>query len=147
VIRRAGRVGARRWSGVIRRADFLDCSWGFRPGRSAHEALAEVRRNIKSGREEAYDADLSSYFDGIPHDELLKCVRMRVTDRSVLKLLRMWLEAPVVEPSGGDEGAEGEPAEVGYAARRSGSKMFGPDLAGRGDLAPAREACTSTGLT
>ena len=84
-------------------ADFLDCSWGFRPRRSAHEALAEVRRNIKSGREEVCDADLSSYFDSIPHDKLLKCVRMRVTDRSVIKLLRMWLEAPVVEPSDGDE--------------------------------------------
>jgi RNA-directed DNA polymerase len=84
-------------------ADFLDCSWGFRPRRSAHEALAEVRRNIKSGREAVYDADLSSYFDSIPHDKLMKCVRMRVTDRSVLKLLRMWLEAPVVEPSDGDE--------------------------------------------
>jgi RNA-directed DNA polymerase len=84
-------------------ADFLDCSWGFRPKRSAHEALAEVRRNIKSGREAVYDADLSSYFDSIPHEKLLKCVRMRVTDRSVIKLLRMWLEAPVVEPSDGDE--------------------------------------------
>jgi RNA-directed DNA polymerase len=84
-------------------ADFLDCSWGFRPRRSAHEALAEVRRNIKSGREEVYDADLSSYFDSIPHDKLMKCVRMRVTDRSVIKLLRMWLEAPVVESSDGDE--------------------------------------------
>lgn len=80
-------------------ADFLDCSWGFRPGRSAHEALAEVRRNILAGRKAVYDADLSSYFDSIPHDKLMACVRMRVADRSVLKLIKMWLMAPVVEPS------------------------------------------------
>lgn len=80
-------------------ADFLDCSWGFRPGRSAHEALAEVRRNILAGRKVVYDADLSSYFDSIPHDKLMACVRMRVADRSVLKLIKTWLTAPVVEPS------------------------------------------------
>lgn len=87
-------------------ADFLDCSWGFRPGRSAHEALAEVRRNILEGRTAVYDADLSTYFDSIPHDKLMKCLRMRVVDRSVLKLIRMWLRAPVVEPSGGPGGNE-----------------------------------------
>ena len=86
-------------------ADFLDCSWGFRPGRSAHEALAEVRRNILEGRKAVYDADLSTYFDSIPHDKLMKCLRMRVVDRSVLKLIRMWLTAPVVEPSDGQDGS------------------------------------------
>ncbi len=81
-------------------ADFLDCSYGFRPGRSAHDALKEVHKNLKQGRKAVYDADLSAYFDSIPHDKLMKCLQMRITDRSVLKLIRMWLKAPVVEPKG-----------------------------------------------
>jgi RNA-directed DNA polymerase len=82
-------------------ADFLDCSFGFRPKRSAHQALAEIRKNLQAGRREVYDADLQSYFDAIPHEKLLACVRMRVVDRSVLGLLRMWLKALVVEEGGG----------------------------------------------
>jgi len=79
-------------------ADFLNCSFGFRPGRSAHQALAEIHDNLQKGYREVYDADLQSYFDTIPHDKLMACVRMRVVDRSVLGLIRMWLEAVVVEP-------------------------------------------------
>jgi len=82
-------------------ADFLDCSYGFRPKRSAHDALAEVRQHLKSGLRSAYDADLKGYFDSIPHDKLLKCLRMRIVDRSVLKLIRMWLRAPVVDQGRG----------------------------------------------
>jgi RNA-directed DNA polymerase len=82
-------------------ADFLACSYGFRPQRNAHQALAEIRRNLKQGRQEVYDADLSSYFDTIPHDKLMACVRKRVTDRSVLHLIQMWLSAVVVEPGEG----------------------------------------------
>jgi RNA-directed DNA polymerase len=79
-------------------ADFEDCSYGFRPGRNAHQALEEIRQQLLAGRTTVYDADLKGYFDSIPHDKLMACVQMRVTDGSVLKLIRMWLEAPVVEP-------------------------------------------------
>jgi RNA-directed DNA polymerase len=80
-------------------ADFLDCSYGFRPGRSAHQALEEIRGHMQAGYQAVYDADLKGYFDSIPHSQLLACVRMRVVDRSVLQLIRMWLEAPIVERS------------------------------------------------
>jgi RNA-directed DNA polymerase len=80
--------------------DFEDCSYEFRPGRSAHQALEEIRGHVQAGYQAVYDADLKGYFDSIPHDKLLACVRMRVVDRSVLKLIRMWLETPVVEPAG-----------------------------------------------
>ena len=78
-------------------ADFLECSHGFRPGRSAHGAIEEIRQNIRQGRSHIYDADLKGYFDTIPHDKLMACAGMRVTDRSVLGLLRQWLRAPIIE--------------------------------------------------
>ena len=78
-------------------ADFLDCSFGFRPGKSAHQAVDAIRDDLESGRKAVYDADLKGYFDSIPHDKLLKCLEMRIADRSVLKLIRMWLRAPVIE--------------------------------------------------
>jgi len=87
-------------------ADFLDCSYGFRPGRSAHQALEEIRGHLKAGYQAVYDADLKGYFDSIPHSQLLACVRARIADRSVLKMIRMWLEAPVVEEEGGRGGGK-----------------------------------------
>ena len=78
-------------------ADFLECSYGFRPERNAHQALTEIRNHVKAGFTEVYDADLKGYFDTIPHDKLMAGLRMRIADRSVLKLIRMWLQAPVVE--------------------------------------------------
>jgi len=87
-------------------ADFEDCSYGFRPGRSAHQALNVIRQNLLQGFTAVYDADLKAYFDSIPHEKLMACLRMRIADRSVLKLIRMWLEAPVVDPStGGKNGS------------------------------------------
>ena len=87
-------------------SDFLDCSYGFRPGRNAHQALAEIRGHLQAGRQAVYDADLKSYFDTISHEKLLACLRHRVTDRSVLGLIRMWLEAVVVEPGGNGTGGK-----------------------------------------
>lgn len=78
-------------------ADFEDCSYGFRRGRSAHQALEAIRQGLKEGLTAIYDADLKGYYDSIPQDKLLACVRMRVADRSVLSLIRMWLEAPIME--------------------------------------------------
>jgi len=78
-------------------ADFVDSSYGFRPGRSAHQAVDAIRAQLQAGRREVYDADLQGYFDTIPHDQLLKCVRMRIVDRSVLSLIQAWLKSPVVE--------------------------------------------------
>jgi RNA-directed DNA polymerase len=89
--------------------DFEDCSYGFRPGRSAHDALEEIRGHIKSGFCAVYDADLKGYFDSIPQDKLVACLRMRITDRHVLKLIRMWLEAPVAGESGGSGGGGAAP--------------------------------------
>lgn len=78
-------------------ADFEDCSYGFRPERNAHQALEKIRQHLRSGKNEVYDADLEGYFDSIPHEKLLACVRMRVVDGSVLKLIGQWLKAPVQE--------------------------------------------------
>lgn len=82
-------------------ADFQDCSYGFRPNRSTHQALEQIRQHLQDGLTEIYDADLKGYFDSIPHDKLMACVKMRITDRSVLELIGMWLAAPIVEEKEG----------------------------------------------
>jgi RNA-directed DNA polymerase len=78
-------------------ADFEGCSFGFRPGRNAHQALDQVQAALKAGRQEVYDADLASYFDTIDHARLLQQLRRRIADRSVLGLIEAWLRCPVVE--------------------------------------------------
>ena len=108
-------------------ADFVDSSYGFRPGRSAHQAVDEIREQLQAGRREVYDADLQGYFDTIPHDQLLKCVRMRVVDRSVLGLIQAWLQAPVVETDDTGRQKTSRP-EAGNAARGSHLAVAGEHL-------------------
>ena len=65
-------------------ADFEDCAYGYRPRRSAHDAIKETHRAIRQGYTDVVDADLSKYFDTIPHVELMKCVARRIVDPKVL---------------------------------------------------------------
>lgn len=81
-------------------ADFLDCSYGFRPGRSAHQAIGEVQANLREGYTAVYDADLQGYFDSIPHDKLMKGLETRLSDGSMLRLIRAFLQAPVQDGKG-----------------------------------------------
>jgi RNA-directed DNA polymerase len=78
-------------------ADFLPVSHGFRPRRSAHDALDAVQEALERGSTAVYDADLKGYFDSIPHDKLLACVERRIADGAVLKLIGQWLRAPIME--------------------------------------------------
>jgi len=71
----------------ILEADFLPCSFGFRPKRSAHQALEAIRQAVRGGRTWVVDADIESFFDRLGFDLVLDCVRERVSDRRVLKLI------------------------------------------------------------
>src|SRR5215475_9199808 len=78
-------------------ADFEDTAYGYRPARGAADAVKEVHRHIRRGHTDVVDADLSKYFDSIPHCELLRSVARRIVDRHVLRLIKLWLKAPVEE--------------------------------------------------
>ena len=93
-------------------ADFEDSSYGFRPKRSAGDAVCAIKKSLQSGKNEVYDADLSSYFDTIPHKELMHLVSLRISDKNVLHLIKLWLKAPVMEngrPKGGKKNKVGVP--------------------------------------
>ena len=89
-------------------ADFHDCSFGFRPNRSARQAVDRIAAEIKSGKRQVYDADLSSCFDTIPHDKLFLALRTRITDSGVLSLIRQWLKSNSVEPNGVQKSPKGK---------------------------------------
>jgi RNA-directed DNA polymerase len=81
--------------GPIFEADLEPEQYAYRPERSAKEAVRQVEALIRKGFTEVVDADLSGYFDNIPHTELMKSVSRRISDSRVLRLIKMWLEAPV----------------------------------------------------
>jgi RNA-directed DNA polymerase len=81
-------------------ADFEDNAFGYRPARGAVDAVKEVNRHICRGYTDVVDADLSKYFDSIPHCDLIKSVARRIVDRHVLRLIKLWLKAPIEEPDG-----------------------------------------------
>ena len=80
-------------------ADFDPNAYGYRPKRSAQDAIRKVHELLREGYTDVVDADLSKYFDTIPHRELLRCVARRIVDRDMLHLIKMWLKVPVEERS------------------------------------------------
>jgi len=78
-------------------ADFTDNAYAYRAGRSAQGAVHEVEQGLKSGQTDVVDADLSKYFDTIPHHELMQSIQRRVADGKILMLVRAWLKVPVHE--------------------------------------------------
>src|ERR1700731_245940 len=78
-------------------ADFDPNAYGYRPKRSAQGAIQKVHKLLCEGYADVVDADLSKYFDTIPHSELMQCVARRIVDRHMLHLIQMWLTVPVEE--------------------------------------------------
>lgn len=77
-------------------ADFCSTSYGFRPKKSAHDAVDDIANTLHQGYTQVIDADLSKYFDSIPHAKLLSVVAERVVDGAILHLIKQWLKAPVI---------------------------------------------------
>lgn len=106
---RVMQAAARRILEPIYEATFMDCSFGFRPGRSAHMALAKIQKDLMEGYVYVIDADLKSYFDMIPHDKLMEAVREEVVDGSVLRLVESFLKSGVMEDGSFHRNEQGSP--------------------------------------
>jgi RNA-directed DNA polymerase len=98
---RVAQMAAKMMLEPIFEADFCDCSYGFRPKRSAHRAIDAIAEGLHQGYTQVIDADVTKYFDTIPHSKLLATVAERVADGAMLHLLKLWLKAPVVSDEGG----------------------------------------------
>lgn len=81
-------------------ADLEPTAYGYRPGRTAHEAITVVHRALCAGQTQVVDADVSQYFDTIPHAALMQALARRISDRKLLRLLKRWLKVPVAEQTG-----------------------------------------------
>jgi RNA-directed DNA polymerase len=79
---------------------------GYRPKRSALDAIQQVHQLLKQGYTDVVDADLSKYFDTIPHQAIMQCVSRRIVDRNVLRLIKLWLKTPVVHDDGKGSGGK-----------------------------------------
>jgi len=93
-------------------ADSEDSTYGFRPKRSAKDAVSRIKENLKNGAAEVFDADITAYSDTIPHDKLMKLIGMRVSDRKALHPIKMWLKTPICENGrihGGRKNKKGTP--------------------------------------
>jgi group II intron reverse transcriptase/maturase len=101
---------------AIYEVDFLDCSYGFRPGRSAHQALNAVQKAIMTERVNfILDADIRKFFDSVDHDWLERMLAHRIADPRVLRLISLWLKAGVHERDGIAETVEGTPQGAGIS--------------------------------
>jgi hypothetical protein len=117
-------------------ADLEPNAYGYRPKRSEQAAIQEVHEALCEGYTDVVDADLSKYFDTIPHSELLQCVARRIVDKHILHLLKMWLKAPVEETDEkGKKRLTGGKGKSRHSARGSGQStarksLHEPDVEG-----------------
>lgn len=101
-------------------ADFVDCAHGYRPNHSAQQAIKEVHESLCDGYTDVVDADLSKYFDTVPHDALITSVARRVSDGAMLSLIKAWLKVPVSE-----EDDDGPPRMKGGKKTKQGTPQGG----------------------